>query len=91
MEASMAMANFSDIMMQMAVPTEAVPAVLWVFRDIHGNWCAREEGGATTGFATREAAVEFAQRLGRAWGAYRLFLELKDGRFTQELLNLRSR
>jgi hypothetical protein len=66
-------------------------SVLWVFRDAHGNWCTREEGGATTGFATREAAIEFAQHLGRAWGAYRLFLELKDGRFTQELLNLNVR
>lgn len=62
--------------------------VLWVFRDVQGNWCAREEGGATTSFATRETAIEFAQRLGRAWGAYRLFLELKDGRFIQELMNL---
>jgi hypothetical protein len=83
------MHNFQDLTMAPRKGTNPESlAVLWVFCDIHGNWCAREEGGVTTSFATREAAIEFAQRLGRAWGAYRLFLELKDGRFTQELMNL---
>jgi hypothetical protein len=71
-------------------PATMAAPVLWVFRDVHSNWFVREEGGATSGFATRDAAIEFARRLGGKLGAYRLFLELKDGRFTQELLNTRS-
>jgi hypothetical protein len=71
-------------------PATFAAVVLWVFRDVHDNWFAREEGGATTGFATRDAAVEYARRQGAKAGAYRLFLELKDGRFTQELLNPRA-
>lgn len=65
--------------------------VLWVFRDMGGDWCLREEGGATAHFATRDGAVGQARHLGRAWGSYTLYLELKDGRFVQEMMNIPPR
>ena len=64
-------------------------AVIWVFRDYQDQWCVRKEGGEIeASFAGRTDAVELARAIGRAWGSYRLFLELRDGRITQELFNL---
>lgn len=65
------------------------PAVLWVFRDYRGRWCVRMEGGVVEAeFLNRNEALTFARVAGRADGSYRLFLELNDGRVTQEFFNL---
>jgi predicted ABC-class ATPase len=68
---------------------EADTIVLWVFRDYEDRWCARKEGSKVEhAFASREEAAAAARATGRAWGSYRLFLELKDGRMLQEAFNL---
>jgi hypothetical protein len=66
--------------------------VLWMFRDYDNRWCVRQEGGNNDAvFLSREKALAFARETGQAWGSYRLFIELRDGRVTQELLNLAHR
>lgn len=66
-------------------------AVLWVFRDYDDRWCVRKEGGdIDAAFCNREEALDFARRAGRGHGSYRLFIELRDGRITQELFRLRG-
>jgi hypothetical protein len=68
------------------------PIVLWVFRDYENRWCVRQEGGASeAAFLSRDKAVAYARQTGLAWGSYRLFIELRDGRVAQELLNLALR
>ena len=66
-------------------------AVLWVFRDYDDRWCVRREGAnGVKSYPCRSDALEAARLYGRAWGSYHIFLELKDGRVTQERFNLRS-
>jgi hypothetical protein len=65
--------------------------VLWVFRDTNDRWWVREEGGGMEPFTSREDALEFARNTGRVWGSYRIFIELSDGRVTQELFNVGGR
>lgn len=71
----------------MAAP-RCEPRVLWVFRNYDDRWCVHLEGGGATAYGRRDEAIELARLCGRAWGSYRLYLQLKDGRVTQELYNL---
>jgi hypothetical protein len=83
-----------DILLVGAPPLLAADdaPVLWVFRDYEGRWCVRTEGGETEAvFTGREKALDFAREHGRAAGSYRLFVQLRDGRVTQELFNLGER
>jgi hypothetical protein len=67
-------------------------AVLWVYRDYDDRWCVREEGGKfEAAFGSREKAAACARAAGHAAGSYRLFLQLKDGRVTEENFNLGQR
>lgn len=67
-------------------------AVLWVYRDYGDRWCVREEGGKfEAAFGSREKAAACARAAGHAAGSYRLFLQLKDGRVTEEHFNLANR
>jgi hypothetical protein len=62
--------------------------VLWVYRDYENRWCVRREGAKGEDvFMSRERALAFAREIGQAAGSYRLLIELRDGRVTQELLN----
>ncbi|SOD96132.1 DUF2188 domain-containing protein [Caenispirillum bisanense] len=55
------------------------------------RWVVRREGDQRIHrFADRRTAADFARGLGRAAGAYRLFLELRDGRMMCEMLNVAS-
>jgi hypothetical protein len=64
-------------------------AVLWVYRDYDGHWRVRQEGSEIEAtFDRREDALGFARAAGQAWGSYRLFIQLRDGRVTEELFNL---
>jgi hypothetical protein len=66
--------------------------VLWVYRDYGRNWCIRKEGGElAAAFSSRTKALAVARALGEAWGSYHLFLQLDDGRLTEEFFNLRLR
>jgi hypothetical protein len=65
--------------------------VLWVYRDYGRNWCVRKEGGAlAAAFSSRKKALAVARTVGEAWGSYHLFLQLDDGRVTEEFFNLRQ-
>lgn len=53
------------------------------------RWTVRREGdGRTHRFIERGDAAAFARHLGQSAGAYRLFLELRDGRVVCEMLNV---
>lgn len=67
--------------------TSLPSTVVWVFRDQDDHWCVREEGGRIESFATRDGAIDFARTAGHVGGAYRLFVEGADGRFTQECVD----
>ncbi|MCA1941642.1 MAG: DUF2188 domain-containing protein [Caenispirillum bisanense] len=55
------------------------------------RWVVRREGDQRIHrFADRRTAADFARGLGQAAGAYRLFLELRDGRMMCEMLNVAS-
>lgn len=73
-----------------AVPTAAKDTpVLYVQRDETGRWVVRCEGEPhLRRFADRKGAARFAREAGQAAGAYRLFLELTDGRLLCEMLNV---
>jgi hypothetical protein len=61
------------------------------FRNYDDHWCVRCEGDdGMTGYDGRDKAIEAARLYGRACGSYRLYLQLTDGRVTQELFNLAS-
>jgi hypothetical protein len=63
--------------------------VMWVFRNYQDNWCVRQEGGAIeASFAGRKDAIHFARSTAHSWGAYRLFIQLPDGRIARELCNI---
>ncbi len=62
--------------------------MLWVFQDYDGRWRFRKEGDASDlAYASRGDAVAAARSAGESAGAYRLYLQLTDGRFALELLN----
>ena len=65
--------------------------VLWVFRDYEDRWCVRIEGeDGVREYPTRADAAAAARLYGSTWGSYRLYLQLKDGRVTTEMFNLRD-
>jgi hypothetical protein len=83
-------AKLFEMMLTPVAPPEKreTTVVLWVFRDYDDLWCVRKEGGDIEAtFTAREDALAFARRTGAVWGAYRLFIELKDGRVTREIFN----
>lgn len=83
--------NFARVPHQRSVLVEDRPAtaVLWVFRDYEDRWCVRREGAnGVKSYSCRSDARDAARLYGRAWGSYRIFLQLKDGRMAQELFNL---
>jgi hypothetical protein len=83
-------AKLFEMMLTPVVPPEKreTAIVLWVFRDYDDLWCVRKEGGDIEAtFSSREDALAFARRTAAVWGAYRLFIELKDGRVTREIFN----
>ena len=64
------------------------PMVIWAFHACDNFWCVRREGSdVEVTFASRAAALTFARKIGAAWGSYRLFFPLGDGRMTRELFN----
>src|SRR6185503_14485552 len=75
-----------------AAPDLRPVAVLWVYRDYDNRWCVRQEGGKfEAAFTGRDKAVACARAAGHAAGSYRLFLQLKDGRVTEEHFNPANR
>lgn len=65
--------------------------VLSVYQDIDGLWRFRREGDlANCAYALRRDAVTAARVCGELAGSYRLHLQLPDGRFMLELLNVHA-
>lgn len=62
--------------------------VIWVFRDNRNAWRVRREGEEREPtFRSGRDAVAFGRLLGMAAGGYKMFFELRDGRFSCEFLN----
>jgi hypothetical protein len=65
--------------------------VLWVFRDADSRWRMRKEGETVDReYPSRDLAIADARRFVSDLRSYRLYLQLKDGRFVLELLNPRQ-
>lgn len=74
--------------METATQSAADKPVIWVFRDNRNAWRVRREGeGREPIFRSRRDALAFGRLLGLAAGGYKMFFELRDGRFSCEFLN----
>ncbi|MDN5925722.1 MAG: hypothetical protein L0I29_01445 [Hyphomicrobiales bacterium] len=63
--------------------------VIWVFQNYDGRWAVHLEGEDSEWcHSTRGDAVVAARLIGESYGCYRLHLQLTDGRFCLEMMNL---
>ena len=66
--------------------------VLWVYRNYDDRWTVHLEGEDSEWcHPTRNDAVAAARLIGESYGCYRLYLQLPDGRFCLEMMNLSRR
>ena len=77
---------------QAAATLYPVLPVLWVYRNYDDRWTVHLEGEDSEWcHSTRNDAVVAARLIGESYGCYRLFLQLSDGRFCLEMLNVSRR
>jgi len=77
------MSNANLIRGNLPRPLADGAAVLWVFRGYDSRWYVRTEGDVMgeTPQSSRQEAVESARKRGDALGYFRIYIQLRDGRF----------
>lgn len=69
-----------------------VTPVLWVYQSYNGRWTVHLEGEDTEWtHSSRGDATHAARLMGESYGRYRLHLQLANGRFCLEMMNLGQR